>query len=46
LNCASNRLPVSVMNYSKALAWFSGADSVSIEENQAVAPYWPRHGPK
>jgi MoxR-like ATPase len=43
LNCASNRLPVSVMNYSKALAWFSGADSVSLEEIRAVTPYCLAH---
>jgi MoxR-like ATPase len=43
VNCASNRLPVSIMNYGKALAWFSGADSVSLDEVRAVAPYCLAH---
>ena len=43
LNCASNRLPVSLTNYSKALAWFTGSPEVGIEQVRAVAPYCLAH---
>ena len=43
LNCASNRLPVSLANYSKALAWFTGSPEVGMEQIRAVAPYCLAH---
>jgi hypothetical protein len=42
-NCASNRLPVSLSNYAKALAWFTEASTVGIEEIRAVGPYCLAH---
>ena len=42
-NCASNRLPVSLVNYAKALAWFTEASSVGIEQMRAVGPYCLAH---
>jgi MoxR-like ATPase len=42
-NCASNRLPVSLSNYSKALAWFTGAPEAGAEQLRAVAPYCLAH---
>jgi MoxR-like ATPase len=42
-NCASNRLPVSLSNYAKALAWFTEAPTVGIEEMRAVGPYCLAH---
>ncbi len=42
-NCASNRLPVSLSNYAKALAWFTEASTVGIEEMRAVGPYCLAH---
>jgi MoxR-like ATPase len=43
LNCASNRLPVSLSNYAKALAWFTGVPEVGIEQMRAVGPYCLAH---
>jgi MoxR-like ATPase len=42
-NCASNRLPVSLANYAKALAWFTEASPVGVEQMRAVAPYCLAH---
>jgi MoxR-like ATPase len=42
-NCASNRLPVSLSNYAKALAWFTEASTVGVEEMRAVGPYCLAH---
>jgi hypothetical protein len=36
-------LPVSLTNYARALAWFTGAPAVGIEELRAVAPYCLAH---
>ena len=43
LNCASNRLPVSLSNYAKALAWFTEVPEVGIEQMRAVGPYCLAH---
>ena len=43
LNCASNRLPVSLSNYAKALAWFTDMPEVGIEQLRAVGPYCMAH---
>ncbi|MFP3870403.1 MAG: AAA family ATPase [Syntrophobacteria bacterium] len=42
-NCASNRLPVSLSNYARALAWFTGSPVVGIEQVRAVTPYCLAH---
>ena len=42
-NCASNRLPVSLSNYAKALAWFTDVPEVGIEQVRAVGPYCLAH---
>jgi MoxR-like ATPase len=42
-NCASNRLPVSAIRYSRALAWFLGAERVTIEHIKTVVPYALAH---
>ncbi len=42
-NCASNRLPVSLSNYAKALAWFTDVSEVGIEQIRAVGPYCLAH---
>ncbi len=42
-NCASNRLPVSLSNYAKALAWFTDVPEVGIEQMRAVGPYCLAH---
>ncbi|MBW1982573.1 MAG: AAA family ATPase [Deltaproteobacteria bacterium] len=42
-NCASNRLPVSLSNYARALAWFQGLASASLEQVRTVAPYCIAH---
>jgi MoxR-like ATPase len=42
-NCASNRLPVSLANYAKALAWFTGESEAGIEQIRAVGPYCLAH---
>lgn len=42
-NCASNRLPTSVIGYSQALAWFVEDDEVDIEHVRTVLPYTLAH---
>jgi MoxR-like ATPase len=42
-NCASNRLPVSLSNYAKALAWFTDVHKVGLEQMRAVGPYCLAH---
>ena len=42
-NCASNRLPVSLANFAKALAWFTDESTVGIEQMRAVGPYCLAH---
>ncbi len=42
-NCASNRLPVSLSNYAKALAWFTEVPEVGVEQMRAVGPYCLAH---
>jgi len=42
-NCASNRLPMSIRNYSQTLAWFLEEDEVDIEHVKAVIPYTLAH---
>lgn len=42
-NCASNRLPVSLSNFARALAWFLGYDAAGPEEIRTVAPYCLAH---
>ena len=38
-NCISNRFPISVGNFSKALAWLLGDKEVSIEHLRALLPF-------
>jgi len=42
-NCISNRFPQSLINYSKALAWFLGNRKVDIEHISLIAPYALAH---
>ncbi|MBW2038487.1 MAG: AAA family ATPase [Deltaproteobacteria bacterium] len=42
-NCASNRLPTSIRNYSQALAWFLEDDEIDIEHVRLVIPYTLAH---
>lgn len=42
-NCASNRLPMSIRNYSQVLAWFLEENEVDIEHVKAVIPYTLAH---
>jgi hypothetical protein len=42
-NCVSNRFPISVMIYSKTLAWFIGDKTVGIEHIKAVIPFTLAH---
>ena len=42
-NCASNRLPMSIRNYSQVLAWFLEQNEVGIEHVKAVVPYTLAH---
>jgi len=42
-NCASNRLPMSIRNYSQVLAWFLEENEVGIEHVKAVVPYTLAH---
>ncbi|UCC66711.1 MAG: AAA family ATPase [Deltaproteobacteria bacterium] len=42
-NCASNRLPISVRNYSQALAWFLEDDEVDLEHIRLAIPYTLAH---
>jgi len=41
--CISNRFPISVRNYSQALAWLLGEDQVSLECLKAILPYTLAH---
>ena len=42
-NCISNRFPISVKLYAKALAWFLGNKQVNVEHIKTVAPYALSH---
>jgi len=42
-NCASNRLPTSVIGYSQALAWFLEDEEVDIEHVRVVLPFTLAH---
>lgn len=42
-NCASNRLPVSISRYARALAWFLGEDKVTVEHVKVIAPHAMAH---
>jgi len=42
-SCISNRFPQSLINYSRALAWFLGSKKVDIEHVSLVAPYTLAH---
>ncbi len=42
-NCASNRVPLSIKEYSRALAWFLGEKEVSIEHVREMAPFTLAH---
>ncbi len=42
-NCASNRIPRSIKEYSRAVAWFLGEEEVSIEHLREIAPYALAH---
>ncbi len=42
-NCASNRLPISIRNYSQALAWFVEDEEVDLEHVRLVIPYTLAH---
>lgn len=42
-NCISNRFPVSIKLYAKALAWLLGERLVNIEHIKTVAPYALSH---
>lgn len=42
-NCISNRFPITVRNFSQALAWFLGDEKVDLEHLLAVLPYALAH---
>jgi len=42
-NCISNRFPISIRNFSQALAWFLGDESVGLEHLVAIMPYTLAH---
>ena len=42
-NCASNRLPMSIRNYSQALAWFQEDEEVDLEHVRLIIPYTLAH---
>ncbi|MBW2064730.1 MAG: AAA family ATPase [Deltaproteobacteria bacterium] len=42
-NCISNRFPISIRNFSQALAWFLGDESVGLEHLVTVMPYTLAH---
>jgi len=42
-NCVSNRLPISVRNYSQILAWLLGDEEVGLEHLKAVLPFTLAH---
>jgi hypothetical protein len=42
-NCASNRLPMSIRNYSQSLAWFLEDEEIDLEHVKLVIPYTLAH---
>jgi MoxR-like ATPase len=42
-NCASNRLPGSLLRYAQALAWWLGDTRVEVEHVRAILPYTLAH---
>ena len=42
-NCISNRFPVSVRQYARALAWLVGDEAVDLEHLKAVLPFALAH---
>ncbi len=42
-NCVSNRLPITVRNYSQILAWLLGDEEVGLEHLKAVLPFTLAH---
>ncbi|MFC1857384.1 AAA family ATPase [Thermodesulfobacteriota bacterium] len=42
-NCISNRFPMSVRNFSQALAWLLGDEAVDLEHIKAVLPFTLAH---
>jgi MoxR-like ATPase len=42
-NCISNRFPTSARAYAQALAWFTGASEVGLEEMKVTLPYTLAH---
>ena len=42
-NCASNRLPMSIRNYSQALAWFLEDEEIDLEHVRLIIPYALAH---
>jgi len=42
-NCASNRLPTSIKQFAKGLAWFFGDSEIDIEHVKAVMPFTLSH---
>lgn len=43
LNCISNRFPISVRNFSQALAWLMGDEEVNVEHLKVVLPFTLAH---
>ena len=42
-NCVSNRFPISIGNFSKALAWLLGDEKVDLEHLKALMPFTLAH---
>lgn len=42
-NCVSNRFPITVRNFSQALAWFMGDQEVGLEHLKAILPFALAH---
>jgi hypothetical protein len=42
-NCVSNRLPLTVRNFSQALAWFMDDEEVGLEHLKAILPFALAH---
>lgn len=42
-NCASNRLPASILHYAQALAWWLGSPQVEVEHVRTILPYTLAH---
>jgi len=42
-NCASNRLPISIYRYARALAWWLGDSRVDVEHVRLMLPYVIAH---